>query len=210
MDRTPTTGTTVRGHDGNGSTVRGTRRIRLTRLTCRARLACRLLCAVAAIAAMGSSAETAGFSQRFTASTPAEVTATVTVRCDRCAWDVEGREAVVLAVTLDGRYVQHLPVVRTGRAQYHVMIGAVTPGPHSLEVDADETLDRARLARRRRHRRSASGQADAGHVSRASRRVARAVRVCAPGYGRPLYRRARVHVVRGGTDRASASDIATP
>ena len=36
---------------------------------------------------------------------PAEAIATVTVRCERCAWDIEGREAVVLALKLDDGYV---------------------------------------------------------------------------------------------------------
>ena len=48
----------------------------------------------------------------------AEAIATITATCNACAWDVAGREAVVLSLALDGRYVQHLPIVRTGHAEY--------------------------------------------------------------------------------------------
>lgn len=76
----------------------------------------------------------------FTVSAPAEVLATVTVRCERCAWDREGREAVVLRVTLDGEYVQHVPLVRTGRAEYRLLIGSVGAGSHTLRIDDDSQL----------------------------------------------------------------------
>jgi hypothetical protein len=85
-------------------------------------------------------ASAAPYTHRFTATSPAEIVATVAVRCDRCAWEIEGREAVVLKVTLDGRYVQHLPVVRTGRAEYQLLIGEVAAGPHSLEIEEDAAL----------------------------------------------------------------------
>ena len=48
---------------------------------------------------------------------PAVLTATIAATCDRCAWDIEGREAVMLRVLLDGRYSSHLPLVRTGRGR---------------------------------------------------------------------------------------------
>ncbi len=70
----------------------------------------------------------------------AEALATITVTCDTCAWDVAGREAVVLSLVLDGRYVQHLPIVRTGRAEYRVMLGRVEPGLHTLVIDEDAEL----------------------------------------------------------------------
>ena len=47
---------------------------------------------------------------------PAVLIATIEARCDRCAWDVEGREAVMFRVLLDGHYSSHLPLVRTEEA----------------------------------------------------------------------------------------------
>lgn len=70
----------------------------------------------------------------------AEAVATFTVTCDACAWGVAGREAVVLSLALDGRYVQHLPLVRTGRAEYRVMLGRVEPGTHTVSIDHDSQL----------------------------------------------------------------------
>jgi hypothetical protein len=70
----------------------------------------------------------------------AEAIATFTVTCDACAWGVAGREAVVLSLGLDGRYAQHLPVIRTGRANYQVMLGVVEPGTHTLRIDHDPQL----------------------------------------------------------------------
>src|SRR5262245_20077130 len=85
-------------------------------------------------------AGTTPFSYRFTATAPGEIIATVSARCDRCAWDVEGREAVVVKIMLDGRYIQHLPLVRSSRADYQVLIGAVTAGAHTLTLEADADL----------------------------------------------------------------------
>jgi hypothetical protein len=70
----------------------------------------------------------------------AEALATFTVSCDACAWGVVGREAVVLSLALDGRYIQHLPLVRTGRAEYQVMLGRVEPGTHSVSITHDPQL----------------------------------------------------------------------
>jgi hypothetical protein len=75
----------------------------------------------------------------------AEAIATLNVRCDDCAWDVEGREGVMLRITVDGRYVQHLPVARTGRAAYRVMLGAVERGPHVVRAALDRDLTAAQL-----------------------------------------------------------------
>jgi hypothetical protein len=67
----------------------------------------------------------------------AEVTAVVTARCDACAWGVEGREAVTLTLSLDGKYVGHLPLVRSGRAEYRVLIGPAAAGPHTVSAAID-------------------------------------------------------------------------
>ena len=79
-------------------------------------------------------------STSFETTTRAEAIATVTVTCDACAWNVTGREAVVFTLSVDGRYSQHLPIVRTGRAEYHVMLGRVEPGRHRLTIDEDAEL----------------------------------------------------------------------
>ena len=88
--------------------------------------------------------------QPFSVSAPAEILATITVRCAECEWDREGREAVVLTVTVDGRYIQHLPLVRRGRAEYRLLIGAVDAGAHTLRLEEDERLT-ARDLRGGRH-----------------------------------------------------------
>ena len=75
----------------------------------------------------------------------AETLARITVRCDTCAWDKTGSEAVVLTIKLDDRAIQRLPVVRTGRAQYHVMLGPVARGPHTVVIDEDPELTAASL-----------------------------------------------------------------
>jgi hypothetical protein len=77
---------------------------------------------------------------RFTVAEPAEVLAAISVRCDECAWDREGREAVVLRLTVDGNYVQHLPLVRTGKADYRVLIGRVEAGSHTLRLEEDDRV----------------------------------------------------------------------
>jgi hypothetical protein len=77
----------------------------------------------------------------------AEALATLTVTCDRCAWGVPGREAVVLSIALDGRYAQHLPVIRTGRAEYRVMLGSVEPGTHTVRIEPDPQLTARELRR---------------------------------------------------------------
>ena len=53
-----------------------------------------------------------------------------------------GREAVTLTVTLDGRYAQHLPLVRTGEADYRILVGTVEAGSHQVAL----ALDAARSA----------------------------------------------------------------
>ncbi len=81
----------------------------------------------------------------FETTVPAEALATITATCSLCSWDVAGREAGVLSLALDGRYVQHLPIVRTGRAEYQVMLGRVEPGRHTFVVDEDAALTSTEL-----------------------------------------------------------------
>ena len=74
---------------------------------------------------------------------PSEVVATITAGCDRCDWAEENREALLLELRLDGKYSQHLALVRgAGPAEYPVMLGRLAPGTHTLAI----VVDRARSA----------------------------------------------------------------
>lgn len=68
---------------------------------------------------------------------PAVLVATIEATCDRCAWDVEGREAVMFRVLLDGHYSSHLPLMRSGRADYRVLVGSVDAGTHTVALEMD-------------------------------------------------------------------------
>jgi hypothetical protein len=70
----------------------------------------------------------------------AEALARIVVRCDACAWDTTGTEAVVLTIKLDDRAAQRLPVVRSGRAEYRLALGSVTSGRHTVVVEEDPEL----------------------------------------------------------------------
>ena len=76
----------------------------------------------------------------FVVESRAEVIARVAVQCEKCAWDVTGREAVVFRIMVDGRYHQHLPIVRSGQAVYAVMLGRLDAGSHTVRVEADAEL----------------------------------------------------------------------
>jgi hypothetical protein len=74
------------------------------------------------------------FVTRFTAPAQSEAVARITVECDQCDWAKAGNEAVELSVVLDDRPPVHLPVVRTGTAEYRVLLGSVGPGDHSVSI----------------------------------------------------------------------------
>ena len=81
----------------------------------------------------------------FESTSAGEAIANLTIHCERCAWDQAGSEAVVLAIKLDDHPVQHLPVVRTGRGEYRVLLGSVMPGSHAVTVKEDQQLTAASL-----------------------------------------------------------------
>jgi hypothetical protein len=110
----------------------------------------------------------------------AEVAAVVSARCDECAWDVPGREAVTLRVLLDGQYSQHLPLVRSGAADYSIALGQLAAGRHTVRLEVDSSLTAAQL----QNPGVASASADAG---------ARPLRP--REYDRPLHGCADRHVV---------------
>src|SRR5262245_13754034 len=69
---------------------------------------------------------------------PAEVIATVTASCTGCSWAVPGREGVVLVLEVDGRYSQHLVLVRGEKmADYSVFLGHIPAGAHRLAIKRD-------------------------------------------------------------------------
>lgn len=68
--------------------------------------------------------------------------ATIEAGCAPCDWAERGREAAMLRLTLDDRYVQHVATVRRGDATYEVILGTVEPGTHRLRV----AIDRERSA----------------------------------------------------------------
>ena len=76
----------------------------------------------------------------FNVARPSELVARLDVRCDSCSWEVLGREAVLLKLRVDDGPTIHLPVLRAGRAEYRVMLGAAGPGIHTLHVDEDASL----------------------------------------------------------------------
>jgi hypothetical protein len=76
----------------------------------------------------------------FDVAKPSELVANITVRCDRCEWDAEGREAVVLQLNLDSRSAIFLPITRTGRAEYRVLLGTSSSGRRTLHIDQNERL----------------------------------------------------------------------
>jgi hypothetical protein len=77
----------------------------------------------------------------FAAAVPGEAVAVITASCERCDWGVEGREAVALRISLDGRYSQHLLLARGAQAEpYRVSLGAVTAATHRIEVEVDAAL----------------------------------------------------------------------
>jgi hypothetical protein len=69
-----------------------------------------------------------------------EVTAVVRASCERCDWGVEGREAAVLTVSVDGRYSQHITLTR-GEAlnDYAIALGRLTGGRHVVHIARDES-----------------------------------------------------------------------
>ena len=81
----------------------------------------------------------------FTAAADAEVRAAIKVECSACGWEKAGSEGVVLALTLDDRAPIHVPVTRSGTADYEVLLGTVAPGQHSVSIAPDPSLSATSL-----------------------------------------------------------------
>jgi hypothetical protein len=81
------------------------------------------------------------FTRAFQVDSEAEAIAVVRAGCTGCDWGVAGRESVALKVTLDGKYSQHLQLVRGEAAvDYHIGLGRVARGLHRLTLDRDPAL----------------------------------------------------------------------
>ena len=81
------------------------------------------------------------YSRAFMIEYGGEAFATVRAGCARCDWGVAGRESVALTVTLDGKYSQHLQLVRgETTADYRISLGHVAKGLHRLTLDRDRAL----------------------------------------------------------------------
>jgi hypothetical protein len=75
---------------------------------------------------------------RFTLAEAAEVVASITAACEACAWGEKGREAALLAIRVDGRYSQDLPLVQgRGPAAHRVLLGRLEAGAHTFEATLD-------------------------------------------------------------------------
>jgi hypothetical protein len=98
-----------------------------------------LMTALVAWLAQGPQADT--FTRAFSFDRLMEVTAVIHAGCARCDWGETGREAVVLRLSLDGKYSQHLFLSR-GEAptDYRVHLGTLPPGRHQLRVERDAEL----------------------------------------------------------------------
>ena len=72
-----------------------------------------------------------------------EAVAVITAACERCDWGAKGREAAVLALSVDGAHSQHLVLTRGTSGDYRVLLGALANGEHRLAL----ALDARRSAR---------------------------------------------------------------
>ncbi len=77
----------------------------------------------------------------FQAREAGEAVATISASCQSCDWGVEGREAATLRIALDGKYSQHLMLVRgAARSDYKSTLGPVAKGPHTITAVVDPDL----------------------------------------------------------------------
>jgi hypothetical protein len=85
-------------------------------------------------------AATALHEETFRLERPAEVVAAVRATCAGCDWGAPGREAAVLAVSLDGALQQHLVLARGASGEYRILLGALAAGEHRLALALDRKL----------------------------------------------------------------------
>ena len=77
----------------------------------------------------------------FTLNRAGEAVARINAGCRRCDWGESGREAVVLRLTVDGVYSQHLVLSRGETpVDYPVSLGTLPAGRHELRIGRDAQL----------------------------------------------------------------------
>ena len=82
--------------------------------------------------------------QAFTAAAAGEGVAVIHASCERCDWGTEGREAAAVKLLVDDKYSQHVLLARGGeKADYHVTLGPIAAGDHTLRIEADPALSAA-------------------------------------------------------------------
>jgi hypothetical protein len=96
---------------------------------------------VLALAFAAAPASTDTLTTTFDAPATGEAVASIRAGCARCDWGETGREAATLRILLDGRYSQHLMLARGEKpADYHIALGTVAAGRHTLEIVRDAAL----------------------------------------------------------------------
>lgn len=86
--------------------------------------------------------------ESFRVAQPSEAVAVLTASCERCAWGRKGREAAALSLSVDGRYSQHLLLLKGAEpAEYRVALGPLAPGTHRLSVSLDREASAAGVRR---------------------------------------------------------------
>lgn len=87
----------------------------------------------------GPGAPPSPYEHRFSLETAGEAVALVSAGCERCDWGVQGREAVLVRVAVDGTYSQHLLLARgEAPAAYRIMLGPLAAGEHRLRLERDD------------------------------------------------------------------------
>ena len=101
--------------------------------------AVRLACAALLVAALAP--PPSAFVRTFDVHESAEGIAVVRARCVACDWGRPGSEAAALRLTIDGRYSQHIVLVRGPEAaDYRVTLGPLTAGRHQIAAETDSDL----------------------------------------------------------------------
>ncbi len=74
----------------------------------------------------------------FHAARAGEAVATIAAGCAGCDWGVEGREAVLLEIAVDGHYSQHLALTRGAAVvDYPIVLGQLSAGDHTITLARD-------------------------------------------------------------------------
>ena len=81
------------------------------------------------------------FAREFQVDADGEAVAILEAGCARCDWGETGREAAVLRVSIDGKYSQHVALVRGEKAaKYPIALGSLAKGSHRLTIERDAEL----------------------------------------------------------------------